>query len=257
MMHQPDYEILAEAVRNGVAAAEDEAQPAGTLAGMTVEQVRQVAALLVAGITDHLADRLHNFNPDVWLPACGMSAEVAAMRPTVREVGEPLAFDDARPGDWIRYANRPGQPIVGRIHRRTDLTVWTADERSLVSGAQWPSGHELRRSRWGRLHVTLIDPTWVLGEAPSEAELTPPTRRRLPREEATRRAWEAARAYLAREGHLRVPAVHVEDGYRLGGWISSQRYDYRHHCLNPDRLRELDALHVSWRDGIPDGGAKA
>lgn len=266
-MHRQDYEDLAAAVRAGVEAAEWGTQPGGALASFAADQVRRVAAALVAEMADRMADRDHTFTRSAWLDACGLSAEVSALRPVtpVRRYGAPLAFDDVRVGDWVRYEGRPGFPIVGRVQRHTDKTVRTEHDYALTfEDMSWSEGTELRRSRWDRLHVELVDPAEVWRQdvvaKDGEPEGIPAVARkpdRVPRAEAPQRAMEAARAYLARRGDLRVPTKHVEGGYRLGGWISSQRYDYRHHCLNPDRLRELDALHVSWRHGIADGGAKA
>jgi hypothetical protein len=39
-----------------------------------------------------------------------------------------------------------------------------------------------------------------------------------------------------REGHLRVPARHVEDGHKLGSWICTQRTRKRLGTLCPERL---------------------
>lgn len=39
-------------------------------------------------------------------------------------------------------------------------------------------------------------------------------------------------AFVAREGHTRVPAAHVEHGFRLGTWLSHRRRDRREGRLN-------------------------
>lgn len=256
-MHRQDYEDLAGAVRSGVEAAEWSAKAGGTLAALSAEQVRQVAAVLIGEMAGALAEVHHNFNADAWLAECGLIAEVTATRPApVRQFGAPLDFGHVRVGDWIEYAATPGYPIVGRVRRCTDKVVRTEHDRSVSPKVEWPEGRELRRSQWGSLHVRLVDPAAAAVEVPAEAPPVAVKPARVQWAEVAQRAMEAARAFLAREGHLRVPAKHVEGGYRLGGWVASQRYEYRHHCLNPDRLRELDALHVSWRHGITDGGAK-
>ena len=52
----------------------------------------------------------------------------------------------------------------------------------------------------------------------------------------------ALRAYVAREGHARVPAVHVEGGLRLGSWVTARRKLRRRGSLNPKRATELEAF---------------
>jgi hypothetical protein len=54
-----------------------------------------------------------------------------------------------------------------------------------------------------------------------------------------------------REGHLRVPARHVEDGHKLGSWICTQRTRKRLGTLCPERLRRLREVGLTWnaRDG--------
>jgi hypothetical protein len=49
-----------------------------------------------------------------------------------------------------------------------------------------------------------------------------------------------------REGHLRVPARHAEDGYKLGNWIRSQRTKKRDGTLCPEALRRLNEIGFIW-----------
>jgi ribosomal protein L7Ae-like RNA K-turn-binding protein len=64
------------------------------------------------------------------------------------------------------------------------------------------------------------------------------------------RRWESNFLLLLqfrdREGHLRVPARHVEDGHKLGRWISKQRYHKRLGTLCPERLRRLNEIGIVW-----------
>jgi hypothetical protein len=66
-------------------------------------------------------------------------------------------------------------------------------------------------------------------------------------------AWDAQEAkweegflslkhYVAREGHARVPIGHVEDGYRLGGWVKTQLRFYRTGRLTEERASQLESL---------------
>jgi Helicase associated domain len=59
------------------------------------------------------------------------------------------------------------------------------------------------------------------------------------------RAWENGIAELtkfkAREGHCLVPRDYVERAYKLGQWVSVQRYS-----ISAERRRRLDAIWFVW-----------
>lgn len=61
--------------------------------------------------------------------------------------------------------------------------------------------------------------------------------------------WEtcfnALRDFVEREGHARVPALHVENGIDLGSWVSYQRNHHRRNILPPDQTLKLQGL-VGW-----------
>jgi hypothetical protein len=48
------------------------------------------------------------------------------------------------------------------------------------------------------------------------------------------------RKFVDREGHARVPSGHVEDGVKLGGWVTEQRAERKN--LSPERVARLEAL---------------
>ena len=52
------------------------------------------------------------------------------------------------------------------------------------------------------------------------------------------------RAYKRREGHCRVPNLHLENGFGLGGWVS--RHRARKDKLSSERQRQLDQLGFVW-----------
>jgi hypothetical protein len=64
--------------------------------------------------------------------------------------------------------------------------------------------------------------------------------------------------FVTREGAARVPASHVEDGYRLGTWVNNQRQSYRTGKLSAERTARLEALpgwdwnpvDASWEEGF-------
>ncbi len=63
-------------------------------------------------------------------------------------------------------------------------------------------------------------------------------------------AWEqgfaALEAFKLREGHIRVPQRHQEDGFGLGGWVGKQRTDRRRDELGKERIQRLEALGFVW-----------
>src|ERR1019366_3892476 len=62
----------------------------------------------------------------------------------------------------------------------------------------------------------------------------------------------------AREGHVRVPKTHIEEGYPLGQWANEQRTVFRAGRLPDDRTSRLKALpgwcwnlrDAAWEDGF-------
>lgn len=56
--------------------------------------------------------------------------------------------------------------------------------------------------------------------------------------------WNVALSHLLifqkREGHLLVPAKHVEDDFNLGNWVSNQRASWKKGNLDPKRVKDLE-----------------
>jgi len=48
--------------------------------------------------------------------------------------------------------------------------------------------------------------------------------------------------YAEREGRAWPPASHIEDGYRLGSWVSQQRQRYKDDAVDRERIRRLESL---------------
>src|SRR5262249_11913844 len=51
-------------------------------------------------------------------------------------------------------------------------------------------------------------------------------------------------AYKDREGHCRVPALHIEDGFALGRWVDVQRQNKDR--LSAARRQRLDEIGFDW-----------
>ncbi|MER7166724.1 helicase associated domain-containing protein [Micromonospora sp. NPDC000207] len=255
-MHPRDSEVLAESLRTGAARAADATEVGGLLSDLSREQVRRVAEVLADGIADDMAARFPGFDRSAWMATLRLSADASALpdyAPTAARADfAPLAFDDVQVGDWIRYAKSAHHPIIGRVRSRTNSVVVTEDERAAYpSTGRRRKSSELPRHLWDQLGVTL-EPVEAGGERREETG-RPEGGRAVSRRQAPVVAMEAARLYLARHGDLRAPTAHIEDGYRLGKFLSDQRYEYRRAILNADRLRDLDALDVSWRHGCEWG----
>ena len=52
--------------------------------------------------------------------------------------------------------------------------------------------------------------------------------------------------YKKREGNCLVPALHNDNGYPLGQWVSKQRVAKKKNLLAPDRIKRLDDLGFMW-----------
>ena len=52
--------------------------------------------------------------------------------------------------------------------------------------------------------------------------------------------------FKEREGHCRVPRRHVEDGEKLGSWLSTQQQAHSKGTLDPERYGKLKELGVEW-----------
>ena len=91
---------------------------------------------------------------------------------------------------------------------------------------------EYRRKKLGREHIKILAniPRWTWNA----------------REERFQRALQALRAFAAREGHARVPKDHVEEGYRLGNWVDTQRQAFRRKQLDREYVRLLDVVPGWW-----------
>ncbi len=63
-----------------------------------------------------------------------------------------------------------------------------------------------------------------------------------PRDAAFDRGYEALCSFVEREGHARVPAMHVEEGFKLGTWVNRQRTVYRAGSLPSDLIQALEHL---------------
>jgi superfamily II DNA or RNA helicase len=73
----------------------------------------------------------------------------------------------------------------------------------------------------------------------------------FPVQAAWRRNLDAARAFHARHGHLRVPADRDGPHYSLHVWMASCRRNYRAGKLPDERIRDLDTISIDWKPAPP------
>lgn len=55
-----------------------------------------------------------------------------------------------------------------------------------------------------------------------------------------------AKAFFEREGHLRAPANHREDGLHLAAWLTSQRRRYKKGTVTPEEIDLLEGIGMDW-----------
>jgi superfamily II DNA or RNA helicase len=99
--------------------------------------------------------------------------------------------------------------------------------------------------------------SWVSNQRTKSSKLKPDQFARLNTlgfiwssfEDQWEEGFKSLTSYVKREKHCRVPFSHLEDGFKLGGWVSSQRA--RAERLTPQQIARLNALGFVW-DPIED-----
>jgi len=130
-----------------------------------------------------------------------------------------------------RFAEREGHTRVpwGFVEDDFRLGAWAQRQRTLKATGR------LDTSRIARLEA-LPGWTWsTLGDR-SEAR---PTRIRNTNNDQWEKGFRHLSRFAEREGHARVPTGWLEDGYRLGSWVSAQRHSERPAA---DRAARLESL---------------
>jgi superfamily II DNA or RNA helicase len=181
-------------------------------------------------------------------------------------------------GGWVRRQRRASREGSLDPARRTRLealpgwawNTWEADWEEGIAHLERFVGREGH----ARVPIGFTDGDfkvgrWVAGQrqASRRGQLDPVRRARLEGLpgwvwNAQDAAWEDAFAHLERfverEGHARVPNRHIDDGFKLGGWVTGQRHAFRRGKLDPTRRTRLEALpswvwrawEASWEDAF-------
>lgn len=150
----------------------------------------------------------------------------------------------SRRGSWQaayallrRYAEREGHARVPKDHVEAGrrLGQWVRSQRNLHRAATLSPDH-----------VALLEAipgwAWSVGRGHGQPRASGDAR--------WRGAYAVLRRYAEREGHARVPRVHVEDGLWLGEWAYRQRSAHCAGSLIPERVALLESLPGwSWGGG--------
>jgi superfamily II DNA or RNA helicase len=171
---------------------------------------------------------------------------------------------EIRLGQWIamqRRAHGKGQLAPERVAALESLgMVWDAQEESFQQNlaalrtyvareghARVPFTHregELKLGRWIIVQRTTRRKGALSPERTVALEALGMVWDSL--EDSFQQHLAALRAYVAREGHARVPFTHREGELRLGQWIMTQRRAHGKGQLAPERVAALESLGMVW-----------
>lgn len=174
-----------------------------------------------------------------WVEAQRLSYKRGQLTPTA------VASLEALPGwSWDTKADK----FAGMLDRLRNYQAREGDTFAPANHVEdgRPLGYWLSRCRReyarGTLsapHIAALEtiPTWAWTSPRQKVQAGVLTITALWREN-----YEAARIFVEREGHARVPISHVEGGARLGPWAAATRKEYRRGGLHPEAVRLMEAL---------------
>ena len=161
-------------------------------------------------------------------------------------------------GMWVGVQRRERNTMPAERKRRLDAIgfVWHEIESRWERGFAALTTFKAREGhcRVPALHIenTFKLGTWVGNQRRDKDTMPAERKRRLDaigfvwdaRESAWEEGFAALRTFKAREGRCRVPALHIEGTFKLGGWVTEQRL--RSDTLPPERRQRLDAIGFVW-----------
>jgi len=126
------------------------------------------------------------------------------------------------------YVEREGNALVPRRYVQKNgykLGLWVMAQRQLYQQKRLPKKRQ-------RALEQLSDWVWNPRKGPRKAMTINWVK-----------SWKRLRQYVERAGHARVPQKYVtQDGYKLGRWITDQRYEYKRRRLSLEQQEALEQL---------------
>ncbi|QII07817.1 DEAD/DEAH box helicase family protein [Rhodococcoides fascians A25f] len=174
------------------------------------------------------------------------------------DVPFPYAVGDSNLRSWVatqRGLHKRGRLSEERTRELEALAGWVWDTREDT----WARNYQALKAfaaRMGRAQPSprLVEDgvrlgQWVAAQRTNRDDLSSERVRLLealpgwswaPQAEKWDRGYKFLTAFVAREGHARVPNTHVENGFRLGKWVTVQRGNQRNLSASDlDRLQSL------------------
>ena len=172
-------------------------------------------------------------------------------------------YDDYPLGSWVgtqRAVHKAGTLSAERVRRLEALPGWSWDPNA----DKWDRTYALLKE-YAKAHGNIRVPSsyevegiklrWWIGFQRTnyaEGKLSADRQRQLEAlaewswnevaEDLWGERYELLVKFAAREGHARVPQKHIEDGEKLGIWVSIQRRDAKAGVLTRERRKRLEAV---------------
>ena len=161
-------------------------------------------------------------------------------------------------GSWVPYLRSRKEHLSAEQHERLDAIGFIWD----VSSEQWERGFnalEVFRQREGHCKVPAVYlengfklGSWVSIQRRTKDELAPQRIERLSAigfnwdvlDEQWEEGFNWLKTFYQREEHCRVPNAHLENEFKLGSWVGTQRRAKDR--LTPERIARLGALGFIW-----------
>ena len=166
-------------------------------------------------------------------------------------------------GQWVTLQRKAKNKMLSNYRKRLNAIgfVWDGHERAWEEGVAALSRFKAREGhcRVPRYHVEggYKLGQWVSVQRLNRDTLSVERRKRLDAVEfvwdGRKHYWEngfiALAKFKAREGHCRVPSLHIEDKFKLGQWVTTKRRSKDK--MPTRRMSQLDKIgfvwHAVWR----------
>jgi hypothetical protein len=162
-------------------------------------------------------------------------------------------------GKWVSGQRASKDIMSAELRQRLDAIgfVWNAAESTWKERFKALTRFKAREGHCrvpeGHVEGTFNLGKWVNHQRSNKDNIFAERRRLLnaigfvfdPRGSAWAEGFVALEKFKARENHCRVPAKHMEEAFKLGQWVGSQRT--RSDTVAAERKQRLDAIGFVWR----------